>query len=206
MSSEINLTLILAAALLAAGSPGPATLGIAGTSMAHGRRAGLAMAAGVTTGSLCWSALAAFGLSAVMLAHAWLFELARYLGAGYLIFLAWKSARRAMTRGEQAVPAPPSGRRAFRRGLALHLTNPKAVLFFGSLYSLGVPADAPASDLLWVIAAIALQNTLLFHGYALLFSSGRMIRCYLRLRRGFEAAFAAAFAAAGIKILTSRGP
>ncbi|MCD0504670.1 LysE family transporter, partial [Bordetella petrii] len=68
MSSSINLTLILAAALVASASPGPATLAIAGTSMAHGRRAGMAMASGITTGSLCWSCMAAFGLGAVMLA------------------------------------------------------------------------------------------------------------------------------------------
>ena len=208
MSSSINLYLILAAALVASGSPGPATLAIASTSMAHGRRAGLALASGVTTGSLCWSCVAAFGLGAVMLAHAWLFEAARYLGAGYLLFLAWKSARHALAPTASALPGAagaPSGRRAFRQGLALHLTNPKAILFFGSLYSIGVPQDATATDLLWIIAAVGIQGAVVFHGYALLFSNYRMINCYLRLRRAFEAVFALAFAAAGIKILTSRG-
>ena len=52
MLHEINLPLILMASLVAGGSPGPATLAIAGTSMASGRASGLALASGITTGSL----------------------------------------------------------------------------------------------------------------------------------------------------------
>lgn len=93
--TDINLPLILFAALLAGASPGPATLTIAGTSMSSGRRAGLAVATGVTTGSFMWSFSAAFGLGAIMLANAWLFEIVRYAGAAYLGWLAIKSARAA---------------------------------------------------------------------------------------------------------------
>ncbi|WP_430398775.1 LysE family translocator [Ferrovibrio sp.] len=100
MLDTINLPLILAAALLATGSPGPATLNIAGTAMTAGRPFALAVAGGVATGSLMWSTAAAFGLGAVMLANAWLFELLRYAGAGYLIFLAFKSARSALKPGD----------------------------------------------------------------------------------------------------------
>ena len=82
-----------AAALVATGSPGPAILAIAGTSMTSGRSAGLAVASGVTTGSWMWSAMAAFGLGAIMLSHVWLFETIRIAGAGYLLFLPFKSAR-----------------------------------------------------------------------------------------------------------------
>ena len=95
MIDGINLPLILIAAFLASTSPGPATLTIAGTSMASGRKAGLALASGVTTGSFIWSVSAAFGLGAVMLAHSWLFEIVRYFGAGYLLWLAIKAARSA---------------------------------------------------------------------------------------------------------------
>ncbi len=92
------------------------------------------------TGSLIWSIGAAAGLSAVMLANAWLIETVRYLGAAYLLFLAFKSARRALRPGDAAEPAGfAAGRpaRLYMRGLALHLTNPKAILFFGSLHSFG---------------------------------------------------------------------
>jgi threonine efflux protein len=206
MSHDINLPLILAAALLASGTPGPATLAIAGTSMAAGRRIGLALASGVTTGSLMWSTAAACGLGALMLANVWVVELLRYFGAGYLIFLGLKSAKSALT-PNQAVPlglAVASPKRAYAKGLALHLTNPKAIFFFASVYSLGVPATATPRELATVIVAVGLQSFVIFHGYALLFSSGVVARRYLRARRWFEGAFALAFCAAGVKILAAK--
>lgn len=206
MFDAINLPFILAAALLATGSPGPATLAIAGASMQSGRRYGLALASGVTTGSLIWSVSAAFGLGAVMLANIWLFELIRYGGAGYLLFLAFRSAKSALTPG-QAEPkglAYASMRRAYGKGLALHLTNPKAILFFGSLYAVGVPPQSTPAMLATVILAVALQSAVVFHGYALLFSSRPLVGGYMRLRRWFEGVFAIAFGAAGLKILTAR--
>jgi threonine/homoserine/homoserine lactone efflux protein len=206
MLADVNLPLILLAALIATASPGPATLAIAGTSMASGRRYGLAMASGITTGSLAWSIGAAAGLSVVMLANAWVFEALRYGGAAYLLFLAFKTARSALTPG--AVPAAkikaPSLGAAYRRGLLLHLTNPKAILFFGALYAVGVPAGTSPATLALVIAAVGLQSFALFHGYALLFSSPPLAAGYAKLRRWFEAIFAVAFAAAGLKILTAR--
>ena len=135
MIDTINLPIILSAALIAGASPGPATLAIADTSMRQGRKFGLALAAGVTTGSLMWSVAAAFGLGALMLANAWAFEMLRYFGAAYLLFLAFKSAKSALgpdAEMREGVPARSLGR-AYAKGLALHLTNPKAILFFGSL-------------------------------------------------------------------------
>ncbi len=202
----MELPLILLAALVSTGSPGPAILAIAGTSMTSGRRAGLATAAGVTTGSWMWSMMAAFGLGAVMLSHVWLFETIRMLGAGYLLFLAVKSARAALRPGIIEITGRhvPSLRRAYGNGLALHLTNPKAILFFGSLFSLGVPPGSSWENLATIIAAVGIQSALIFLGYALLFSSARMVRVYSRFRRAFEAVFACVFGAAGFRILTAR--
>jgi threonine efflux protein len=202
----VNLALIMAAGLLAAASPGPATLTIAGTSMQQGRTAGLVLAAGITTGSLIWSVAAAFGLGAVMLANAWLFEVVRYAGAAYLMYLALRSARSALLPGtsEMKSAQAKSLRAVYAKGVALHVTNPKAVLFFGSLYAIAIPPGTAPSVLLTVIAVIAVQSSLVFHGYALLFSSAAAARIYQRLRRIFEAAFATAFAAASWQIFTAR--
>ena len=202
----MELPLILLAALVATGSPGPAILAIAGTSMTSGRRAGLAVASGVTTGSWAWSIAAAFGLGAVMLANVWLFEAIRYAGALYLLYLALKSARAALKPGDFEVPGRPASslRRAYGKGLALHLTNPKAILFFGALFAIGVPPGSPPEKLLTIILAVGCQSALVFHGYALLFSNARLVRAYGRFRRWFEGIFAVAFGAAGLKILTAR--
>lgn len=206
MLDTINLPLILGAALITSATPGPATLAIAGTSMHSGRSMGLALAAGITTGSLIWSIAAALGLSALMLATGWVLEAVRYLGAAYLLYLACKSARSAMAPG--ALQACKVDTRslagAYAKGLAIHLTNPKAILFFGSLYAIGIPHDATYADLALVISAVGLQSFMIFHGYALLFSSTPMAAGYARLRRWFEAVFAMAFGAAGLRILTAR--
>lgn len=206
MLADINLPLILVAAFVASASPGPATLAIAGTSMASGRPYGLAIAAGITTGSLTWSISAALGLATLMHSSVWAFELMRYVGAGYLLYLAFKSARSAMSSGKRETPTMPAAsmRSAYAKGLALHLTNPKAILFFGSLFAIGVPAGASIWDLALVIGAVGIQSVLVFHGYALLFSSPPLVAGYARLRRWFEAIFAIAFGAAGLKILTTR--
>jgi threonine/homoserine/homoserine lactone efflux protein len=204
---HVHLTLIMIAAFIAVASPGPAVLAIAGTSMRAGRRTGLVFASGVTTGSLAWSIGAAAGLSAVMLANAWLIEAIRWFGAGYLLFLAFKSARAAITPGDDTMPqglALTPGRRAYARGLALHLTNPKAILFFGSLYSFGVPIDASVSDLAMIVVLVGFQSAIVLHGYALLFSNPVVVRGYLKLRRWFEGAFALAFGYAGVRILTAK--
>lgn len=206
MIDTLNLPLILLAAFITSATPGPATLAIAGTSMNSGRPMGLALAAGITTGSLAWSVAAALGLGALMLAHAWVIELVRYLGAGYLLYLAFRSARSAMTPGTIKVRpvAARSLAAAYAKGMAIHLTNPKAILFFGSLYAIGIPQQASFADLALVICAVGLQSILIFHGYALLFSSAPMMAGYARLRRWFEAVFAMAFGAASLKILTAR--
>ncbi|MDE4173779.1 LysE family transporter [Phaeobacter sp. PT47_59] len=205
MPLEVNLPLILLAAFVASVSPGPATLALAGTSMASGRTSGLALASGITTGSLMWSVAAALGLGAVMLANAWVFEVIRYFGAAYLMFLAYRAARSALSQKNIATRSFTGGKPTlYAKGLALHLTNPKAILFFGSLFSLGIPPGTEVAQLAIVIAAVGLQSFLVFHGYALIFSSQAMTAVYLRLRRWFEGAFAIGFGAASLKILTAR--
>lgn len=205
MLLDINLPLILFAALVASASPGPATLAIAGTSMASGRASGLSLASGITTGSLIWSISAALGLGAIMLANAWVFEVIRYLGAAYLMFLAYKSARSAFSSKEINVKSVTGSNSAlFTKGLVLHVTNPKSILFFGSLYSLGVPAGSSLQDLTIVICVVGIQSFFIFHGYAILFSSKAVTSVYLRLRRWFEGAFAIGFGAASFKIFTAR--
>ncbi|GGX71062.1 threonine efflux protein [Tateyamaria omphalii] len=205
MIGDVNLIAILLMALAASLSPGPASLAIAGTSMARGRKDGLLLTAGVMAGSLAWSIAAALGLGAIMLAHSWVFEIIRYAGAGYLLFLAWKSARSALSRKDVVVNSINGTPTALvLRGLAIHITNPKSILFFGAMYSIGIPSNASAVELAIVVAAVGFQATLVYAGYALLFSAPSMTKIYLGLRRWFEGAFALGFSFASFKVVTAR--
>ena len=207
MIDSLNLFIILLAGLTAMASPGPATLAIAGTSVASGRRNGLALAAGVTTGSILWSVAAALGLGALMNTYGWAFTVLRYIGALYLLYLAFKSIRSAlMTKPKHAqiYSAKTTLKGSYTKGLMLHLTNPKAVLFYGALYAIGIPQAATGQTLVVVIVSLGVLAAIIFHGYAIMFSSAALAERYVRYRRGFEAVFAIAFGGAALKILTTR--
>ncbi len=202
MLENINIWFIVFAALIAGISPGPATLAIAGTSMSCGRKAGLALASGVTTGSLIWSVSAALGLASLMSTNVWVLEIIRYLGAAYLMYLGYRSAKSALS-SNQATITSFSGTiySVYAKGLGLHLTNPKAIIFFGALYSVGIPMGATTVELMAVVVILGVQSALMFHAYALVFSTPTVTNAYLRLRRWFEGLFAAVFFAAGVKVL-----
>ncbi len=202
----VDFSLILIAWAVAAGSPGPATLAIAGTSMNRGRAAGLAIATGITCGSAVWGLAATLGLSAIMIANAWMFEVMRYVGAAYLLFLAFKAMRSAISdkpllplKGE-AAPI----KQQFVKGMLIHLTNPKAVLGWGAGFTLVAPVGGDFAALFEAYCALLLVSCCVFLGYAVLFSTAGFAQAYTRARRLFEGTFAVLFGFAGFKILTAK--
>mgnify|MGYP006108982967 FL=1 len=201
-----EFSLLLVAWAIGGGSPGPATLAIAGVSMNRGRTAGLAVAAGIFCGSATWGLAAALGLSALMAANAWVVETLRYVGAAYLLFLAYKAARSALSdKSLMPVAAGQGGLgRLYVKGLLIHLTNPKAILGWGAVFAIAVPVVASQISVFETYGALLSVSCGLFFGYALLFSTGMFVRGYQRLRRWFEGAFAVLFGLAGLKTLTAR--
>ncbi len=201
MGAEIYL--ILLGWAIAGGSPGPATLAITGTSVNLGRRSGLAIASGVLCGSAAWGIAAALGLSAIMMANAWMFEVIRYAGALYLLYLAIKSLRSAMF-PKPATHTPLLTSRLFAKGMLLHLTNPKAILAWGSIYAIALPMGADATQVWSLFGMLISVSALMFLGYAILFSSAPIARGYLQMRRAFDVAFGVLFGLASLKLLTTR--
>ena len=197
------LPLILLGWAIGGGSPGPATLAISGTSMAHGRRTGLQLATGVVIGSATWGIAAALGFSAIMMSNVWLFNAVRCAGAAYLLYLAGKSLRAAWI-GKAAKPASPTRIGAFGKGLTLHLTNPKAVLGWGAIYAVAMTPDAQPVSVALLFAALIMTSAFVFLGYAVLFSSAPIARGYARLSRWFNVAFGVLFGAASLKLLTAK--
>lgn len=204
--TPLDLAPILLGWAVAVASPGPATLAIAGTAMGSGRPQALALAAGVITGSAFWGCAAALGLGLVLTTNAWAFEILRYLGAGYLLWLAWRSARAALTAGGAGGRAVHVGglRAAYLKGALIHLTNPKAVLFWGALFTVAVPPTAPVADIWTVFLACQAVGMPIFLGYAVVFSTGPAVGAYLRARRVFDGVFALLFGAAGLRLLFGR--
>ncbi len=191
--------------MLAGGSPGPATLGIAGTAISSGRPSALAFALGILAGSASWGIAAALGLSAIMLANVWVFEIIRYAGAAYLAWLAIKALKTAW-KGDAASGTPFSGsfRSLFLKGAAVHITNPKAILSWGSIFAIALPPDAGPAAVFECFAYLYAGSILIFIGYAFLFSSPKVMAGYAKANRWFNLAFAGFFGLASFKILTAR--
>lgn len=202
----IELAIVWIGWVLAGASPGPATLGIAATSMSEGRQQGLAFAAGILAGGAFWGIAAALGMGALMLTYGWLFLVVKYAGAAYLLYLACKSLKSALSTRSLAAGTVVAGSRwgAFRKGALVHLTNPKAILSWGAVFSIVLPPSAPTSQIIGMFAFLYSGGFLVFIGYAYLFSTPQAVEIYRNARRWFEFAFAALFGAAGMKILTVR--
>ncbi len=199
----IPLPVLIFGWILAAGSPGPATLAISGTAMQQGRSAATRLALGIVAGSATWGLAAALGFAAVMKANVWLFEVVRYAGATYLLWLAFRSLHSAWRGNKAALPAPASGGH-FAKGLLLHLTNPKAILAWGSIYGIALAPQAPWFMVWELFASLIVASILVFMGYSLLFSVAAVATAYARAKRGFEFAFGLLFGAASLSVLTVR--
>jgi threonine efflux protein len=209
MNESINLFLILSTAFAVTASPGVSSLAIAGASMHGGRRQGFAIATGITLGSWMWSAGAAFGLGALMAANAWIFEFMRYAGAAYLLYLAWRSARSAwLNRPIKVADNGWDGQvgAEILRGFLIHLTNPKVILFFASLYATGVPADTSPRDLAIIVLLVGGQSMAIFIAYVLAFSSVPVVQAYIRLARPFDTVLALMFTVFAVSLFFVKLP
>ncbi len=208
MLSLSALLAVYAVYFMAVASPGPSTLMIMGVSMGQGRRAGLILAAGVWSGSLCWAVLTATGLSALLASYAQLLTAIKIIGGCYLFYLAWRSARSALrpvTAAEidAAMPTQPMPALAlYRRGLLMHLSNPKAILAWLSMMSIGLQPGQPAGTLAAIALGCAVIGATVFISYALVFSTGPAIRAYRRTRRGVDIVLAGFFGLAAVKTLS----
>lgn len=111
-------------------TPGPNMAWLAALSMGEGRRAGLAATAGVATGLFINALAAALGLAFIVAASPWMWQILRWGGALFLLWLAWESWREAGENSPAIIAAPARSRRHFRSGLVVNLLNPKAMLFF----------------------------------------------------------------------------
>lgn len=124
------LGLFVVAALVLLLTPGPAVLYIVARSVEQGRLAGLVSALGVHVGTLVHVAAAALGLSALLVSSALAFNVVKYLGALYLIYIGVRKLMGWDQALERRALARPSLRRLFAQGVVVNVLNPKTALFF----------------------------------------------------------------------------
>lgn len=129
IDSTAFLVFVLAALALLV-TPGPAVLYIVARSIDQGRIAGIVSALGIGVGTFFHIAAAALGVSAILVSSAVAFNVLKYLGAAYLIYLGVRKLMERDTDELAAARAPRSLSRVFWDGVLVNLLNPKTALFF----------------------------------------------------------------------------
>lgn len=109
--------------------PGPDMALVLSTSAFRGPRSGLMAAVGLAISRTVHVALSALGLAALFHTHPVLFDVVRWFGAAYLLFLAWKMLQAEKTEGFASANTTGKGLEAIRSGVMTNLLNPKALMF-----------------------------------------------------------------------------
>ena len=125
-----TLSLFMLAVLALFLSPGPNMAFVLSHGVAHGPRGGFAAAIGISAADLVHTLCAATGVTALVAAWPPSFDVLRYAGALYLLWLAWQALRPAGARGDKAPVQPAGFARIVRMAWLNNLVNPKALLFF----------------------------------------------------------------------------
>lgn len=131
-----SLALFGVACVLLVLTPGPNLMYLISRTLCQGRTAGIVSLAGTTSGMLFYALAAAFGLTAVFVAVPVLFDLVRWAGAAYLLWLAWDAVRPQGGGGlfaRRDLPTVPPAT-LFRTGMLTSILNPKVALFYLALF------------------------------------------------------------------------
>lgn len=165
--------------------PGPAVLYIINRSVSDGRNVAIAAVAGLEIGNFVHVVAATVGLSAVIAASATAFNVVKWIGAGYLVYI---GARTLVHRPAErsAASAGASLKRSFTQGIVVNIFNPKVALFFLSFLPQFIDTDRGSAalqslilgstfvaiglttDMMYALTASALREKLL-HGKSLPF-------------------------------------
>ena len=192
MSLQFLLT-----ALVVVVAPGTGVIYTLAVGLGQGRRAALMAAVGCTFGIVPALLAAVLGLAAIMHTSALLFQVIKFAGVAYLLYLAWQMLRDEGGVAVRAEAQAGTDWAIVRRGALINILNPKLSIFFLALlppFLSGNPATATA-EMLAMGAVFMVLTFVVFVGYGVfaaaardkVLSSPRMIRW---INRGFAAVFA----------------
>lgn len=147
--------------------PGPAVLLTLARATSSGTRAGIATGLGIAVGDLFHTAMAVLGISAIILASAFLFSLIKYMGAAYLVYLGIRAILEKAPGSHKEQSSKITPMQAFRQGTIAEVLNPKSALFFlaflpqfVNLENGSVPLQLTILGVLFVL--VGLFSTLVF--------------------------------------------
>jgi threonine/homoserine/homoserine lactone efflux protein len=170
-----NLLLFASIIVVLALTPGPDVIYITTRGMAQGRMAALLSTVGICIGYLVYTMLAALGLSALLQSSALAFDIVRYAGVSYLVYLGIRAL--LSKHGGPLTPGavnPLPARRILQQGILTSMLNPKGILVFAALLPQFV--NSHLGDVPLQMTAFGLTFTLIclciYGGYAYL--SGRL--------------------------------
>jgi threonine/homoserine/homoserine lactone efflux protein len=205
LSIETIVTFSVASIALGV-APGPDNLFVLTQSALHGRSAGIAVMLGLCTGLIGHSLAVALGVAAVFQTSALAFSVLKIIGAGYLLYLAWKAFRASAEKlgGEQGGEI---GRwKLYRRGIIMNITNPKVSIFFLAFLPQFVDARrGPISLQILALGGLFILATILVFGSVALLAGtlGAWLNRSSRAQRILNGVAGAIFVCLALKLTTA---
>jgi threonine efflux protein len=159
---------------------------------------------GICTATLVWASAAVMGLHTVFTAFPDMQRVLQLVGGLYLLHVAVRLWRSSAQTGKASAQAPVlSAPAAYRLGLMTNITNPKAVLFFASVFSTALPAN-PDLTIQIAAGAVAVLNALAWHFFlAYLFGQPRLQALYAKGGSWFSRCAAGIVGALGLQLVFS---
>jgi threonine/homoserine/homoserine lactone efflux protein len=189
-------------------TPGPDTALTVRNTLLDGARGGVFTAIGVSVGQLIWALAASAGVVGVLVASAPVFEVLRYAGAAYLIWIGIQTLYSAVRPAAAMRTAPDRGGRrragafgAFRQGVINDLANPKMAAFFASLFPQFVPAESASFAALMLLGVVFSAMTLAWLvAYAFAVAKAGDLLRRSGIRRAIEGVTGAVLIAFGLRL------
>jgi threonine efflux protein len=210
------LTLFITIAIvhiLALMSPGPDFFFISHVAASRGRAEATKGAFGVTLAVAIWTTFALLGLDLVLQKMVWVHQAIVIGGGLYLLWLglqllrsAWRQHRHPTAVAELTAPSLGERQRSnsFIRGLLTNLSNPKSIIYFGSIFSLFIAPDVTNGVRCALFLLIVLETFLWFTLVILLFSNSKVRLKYQQLSKWIEGCAGTLFMGFGVHLLLSR--
>jgi len=206
MEFSHGLLLITAVHLLAAASPGPDFVMVTQQTLSNGKKSGLLVSFGIALGLSVHILYSSLGLAAVIANSSSLLWLIRLLGGSYLIYLGIKGLRAKPRPADNQPSAFETGSAAktITLGFLCNALNPKAPIYFVSLFTIVLSPELPLYQLIIYGLWIMLLQFLWFSFVATLLASPPVYRRFKQCGHYFDRVCGGAMLALGIKVLASR--